>query len=270
MRLLLFVVIGFHSTQAVSQSYEGVVKNTTGEPLVYVNVGLMGSPYGTTTNEQGVFKLTIKKEVGHDSIRFSMIGYIPKTISTNDLKATGNVIQLDEDITYLDEVVVNSTKQKVLTVGTKATSRKVVTGWGNYGTGGERGIGLDLGDGAWIKEVSFFVANNGYDSILLRLHIRALEGESPGRELLHENIYIPVKTRSGWITTDLSRYNLTMKGRVVLSLEWLKAWGKCNGYECLLFSMSLTKGTLFAKEASEAVWTRKSLKSPGMYLTIAR
>lgn len=77
-----------------------------------------------------------------------------------------------------------------------------------------------------------------------------------------------MKIKSGWIRTRLDKYDLILDQDVVLSLEWLKAWGKCKGDGCLLFSLGIFEGTLYAKETSDAGWQRKSKRSPGIYLNI--
>jgi hypothetical protein len=47
----------------------------------------------------------------------------------------------------------------------------------------------------------------------------------PHKELLDQNIFIPVTKESGWIDIDLSNYNFVFSGDIALSLEWIKVVG---------------------------------------------
>jgi hypothetical protein len=58
----------------VSQTVKGrVVDHDSKEPLVYVNVVLLGTNSGTTTDSTGSFQLDV---VGNDSLLFSYFGYM--------------------------------------------------------------------------------------------------------------------------------------------------------------------------------------------------
>lgn len=246
-----------------------VINESTGDPLVYVNIGILGSNMGTISDENGYFKLFVKDQPNDAKIKFTMIGFKSQTLSVIDFKEDKNLIKLKEDITYLKEITITSSKPILKKIGTKNSSRNIVTGWGTYGTGGERGLRIDVkNQPIRIKDLNFYIAENSFDSVLLRLHIRSIANKIPSIELLKENILITVSKKSGWIKVDLSNNNLIYEQDVVVTLEWVRAWGKCKGSECLLFSLSLTKGTLYAKEASEGSWSVKKLKSPGIYLTV--
>jgi hypothetical protein len=54
-------------------------------PVEYVNIGIVNKNIGTISNNNGEFVLAIPAEFENDSVRFSMVGYVPLTLSVADL-----------------------------------------------------------------------------------------------------------------------------------------------------------------------------------------
>ena len=101
-KVLLMLIAGiFLSIDAFAQqiTVKGIVKDTTGEPVIGANVVVKGTTTGTITDFDGNLQLSAKQG---DIIVVSFIGYQPK-----ELPATTqmNVI-LKDDTEILDEVVV--------------------------------------------------------------------------------------------------------------------------------------------------------------------
>jgi hypothetical protein len=251
-----------------------IVDANNREPLAFVSVGIMGTDKGTITNENGFFKLAINGISPEAKVRFSMVGFESQTIVVKDFISNENVIQMKEQPFKLKEVVVRSTKTKRWTIGTKASNAKTVTGWGGCGNcsaelgGIERGIAMKISKPVFVERVNFFVAYFGYDSMLLRLHVRKIKNDLPAEELLTENIYARIKS-TGLAEIDLTNYNLIFSEDIAVSVEWVKAWGKREGQEnALKLSLKMFTGTLFAKDAIEGRWTVQKHMSPGIYLTV--
>ena len=266
---LLLITLFFFGKSCVCQTYQGrVLDESTSHALAYVNIGILNSNYGTTTDENGNYKLFLKNVNDETLVRFSMIGYKPQIHSLKDLEKE-SIVKLLVDNIQLQEVTIHSPKLREDKVGTKASSNKIVTGWGNFGKGGERGLKIDLKDqSSQIMDVNFYIAQNLFDSVLLRLHVRKITDRTPSQELLNQNVFIKVRIKNGWVKFELTDYNLIFRNEIAITLEWVKAWGVCKDGNCLLFSLNAIKGTLYAKEASESTWTVKSSKSPGIYLTV--
>ncbi|HPR31037.1 MAG TPA: TonB-dependent receptor [Prolixibacteraceae bacterium] len=100
--ILLFFLLIIH-TFAFGQGIQitGMVSDDSGQPLPGVNVVLKGSTVGTTTDFNGNYILSVKKE--SDVLVFSFIGYLDQSVTVG----TQNVINvvLKEDILQLNEVV---------------------------------------------------------------------------------------------------------------------------------------------------------------------
>jgi hypothetical protein len=81
-----------------------VTDQETGEPVPYVNVVFKNTQTGTLTDSLGGFKLSTKEYV--DSVRFSTIGYISKTIRIYPGRTTEFQVSLKSDLFKLSEIKV--------------------------------------------------------------------------------------------------------------------------------------------------------------------
>jgi TonB-linked SusC/RagA family outer membrane protein len=82
----------------------GTVTDAAGHPVVAASVLIQASTRGTSTDADGKFRISVSPKTG---LVISATGYMTKTIDASQLTATTDLhIQLQEDITHLDEVVV--------------------------------------------------------------------------------------------------------------------------------------------------------------------
>lgn len=98
---LLFV--GLHPAMAQERDVRGtVVDATTGDPLPGVNIVLQGTSFGTATDLDGDYEVTVP---GPDAVLvYSFVGYIPYETRVGN-QAVLNV-SLEEDVALIDEIVV--------------------------------------------------------------------------------------------------------------------------------------------------------------------
>ena len=282
--LVLFFVfcIGTSTGQTVTGK---VVDVFTGEPLVYVNVGVIGQPRGTITDETGAFKLEINELPGEAIIRFSMIGYIAQTYTVKQFSDnSGKTIELESASIPLSEIVIKPGKLRKIGE-TKNVLWQFCSGWGgdHRGKGHEIGMKMELGElPVHVKSLHIRIYKQSFDSCSLRLHVRNIVNELPGDELLTQNIYIPITKESGWVEIDLSSHHLVFQGDIVLSLEWISVEGdnknkyvrvKSGGKKLppepvILFSSSKKQGVIYTRWGSEARWSMRSGRTPCFYLTV--
>ena len=103
-KVLLMLIAGiFLSIDAFAQqiTVKGIVKDTTGEPVIGANVVVKGTTNGTVTDIDGNFSIEADPK---SVLNISYIGYLSKEIVVGNQK-TINVVLL-EDTKTLDEVVV--------------------------------------------------------------------------------------------------------------------------------------------------------------------
>ena len=80
---------------------EGMVKDWAGIPVIGANIIEKGTTNGTITNEQGEFKLRVKRG---SSLEISYLGYVTRTIIVNDTKKLN--ITMSDDSKLLEETVI--------------------------------------------------------------------------------------------------------------------------------------------------------------------
>ncbi len=268
---------------ANGQSVAGtVLEDATGMPLEYVSIGVMNTVYGTITDEMGRFTLTLKAVSDHDTVRVSMIGYHARKFPLSSLVNRENLVKLDREAVRLPEIVIKPSGVFRKCGTTNFTWHGEVCGWGgtDFGKGYEIGLTIDLGNlPVSLQSLGVRLAKQSFDSSFFRLHIREIENNLPGRELLARNIILCFTAESGWVETDLRRYNLVFRGEIAVTLEWVKVSGtdnrkmkKMNGSACatevVLFSEKKGRGCAFTRWGTEAKWTRHDESSPSFYLEI--
>lgn len=266
-----------------SQSIEGkIIDSETKEKLSYVNIGILNSTIGTITNEKGLFKLNYNEQLANSEVRITMIGYKSETYSIKELQNKNNQIELEKEVIQLSEVVIksNGTLRKIGTM--KPNSVAGVCGWGGtkFGKGHELGLVMDLGKKpVRIEDLNLKIHKQSFDSSMFRLHIRQIENELPGKELLTENIFFDITEMKGWEKIDLSKYNIVASGKIVLTIEWIKVTkaieerlvkmnGSKQGRPVVLFKTNKKTGTFFIRKGSEAPWKTEKENSPVFYITI--
>ncbi|MDO9255957.1 MAG: carboxypeptidase-like regulatory domain-containing protein [Bacteroidales bacterium] len=162
--LTIFFV--FSSYISFAQYTRGMVfDEVSKKPLPGVSVFITKTGIGTTTNENGEFRLKYPIEKNrNDTINFSSVGYSSKKMTFSDLKENGFIVLLSESVQLLDEVtIISDRKLKLQVAYTRLTPLKdglysfgsVLIGDKIYVIGGDE----SNEDGRGFKSISF-VGNN--------------------------------------------------------------------------------------------------------------
>lgn len=124
--LLLLIPVHFLQAQTPTQTIRGVVNDKVSQsPLPGASVLIVGSNpvMGTVTDMNGNFKLS-NVPVGKQTIKISMIGYKEQVLSNLVINAGKELvltINIEEDISQLNEVVVTAKTEKNKTLNNMAT-----------------------------------------------------------------------------------------------------------------------------------------------------
>ncbi len=87
-----------------------VIDAQTGEPLIFVDVGFVGTYVGANTEEDGSFRLSSK--FGSDSIYVSYLGYVTKNIKIKEGQKQKLTIKLRPESYVMESVEIVEKKQK--------------------------------------------------------------------------------------------------------------------------------------------------------------
>jgi hypothetical protein len=246
-----------------------VVDKTTRKPIPFVNIGVVKKQVGTVSDQNGRFTLDIPEIMKNDTLKFSCVGY--NSYSTTPAKLIGNdntqlVIELAERTTVLKEVVVSTKKAKTKVFGIERSSSLSHTSFHGFQGGAVEDIlGSEIGmvikpkRSSWINDFNFYISENEFDSLKLRVNIYRLNGEEIGENILKENIIVDVVgKKKGWIRVDLKPYNIIVEEDFVISFECI-GYNLKSGNNLILiptFFPSFNKS--FQKYTSQDAWLRGS------------
>ena len=104
--LLLFCIPGYSQTSRTTDSGQkvkitGTVKDETGEPFPFVDVVVVGTTLGTTTDAKGHYEITVDSKA---SLSFSFLGYETKTFAVG--KRAVIDVTMAPEATMIEETVV--------------------------------------------------------------------------------------------------------------------------------------------------------------------
>jgi hypothetical protein len=248
-----------------SQTERGrIISSETGSGIGFANIGLLGKNQGTVSNQDGNFALSISNATDKDSIRFSMIGYISKTISVSQFKEDSLKNVTLSPVAYsIPEIEVTYHKPKNLRLGNSVQTNYLRSGFSSNDLGSELGVMVYVRKKVVLKNINLDVAVCTYDSVTYRLNIYQADVDDDYRNILKEPIYISFSKDDikKVITSNLLKYSITVEGNILITLELYKDMGEGR----LLFRTEYFTGLTYHRKTSEGNWTQ----SPGvigMYL----
>nr|WP_297788916.1 carboxypeptidase-like regulatory domain-containing protein [uncultured Allomuricauda sp.] len=254
---LCFLHFGYAQIQ---QEIKGVVLDAeTGNPIPFVNIGVLSHNVGTVTDEDGTFHMLMENNVpSNESVQISSIGYTTKKIPLKVLIGPAyNKIDLDPDITALNEVVVSSKRSsKPVLVGYTYNSNKKLGYWkGNGSLGGEMVTKIRVNKKPrTLNRFRFVVRSNSSDSLLMRVNVYDGNTLVPKTKLNKTNIYHTIKTKAGEEVVELSQEGIFVQDDFLIGLELLKVYG--NGEIGLVLGATDVPGTSYRRYASQGDWER--------------
>lgn len=274
-KLFLIAVLFFNLNFSIGlfgQTINGVViEEETGEPLEFVQVGVVGKNIGCLTNEKGAFSLKIENLENDATLVISYLGYQKKVIPIeySEKEEILNISLIKEIYALPNATVLASRFSKDRKYGyTRTTSKDLHTNL-EY-TAGDRGTLIKIKKKpALLKSLNFHIASSEYDSVIFRIHLYTIKDGMPDKDLLKENVFYKTSKKEGWSKVPLRDLNLIVKENVIATIEWVKAWKeeKITG-EGMHLSMGFL-GTLYTRNfAHRNNWKKFTAGHPGIYLEV--
>jgi CarboxypepD_reg-like domain len=210
------------------KSIKGVVIDSeTKLEIPYASVGVLGKSIGTIADEQGSFVLRIDKNAisEEDVIIVSAIGYELSSYRMGNIKSS---FFLSPKNKKTSRITVNSSHLQEQTIG--RTSEKGIGAISFHNPkiddklGREIGVILNLKDTCFLNKVNFFIGQNEFEKVKLRLHVYQVVNNYPKDLIINEDILIELgKNQTGWIETDVSKYRLLLQNKVAITLQWIES-----------------------------------------------
>jgi hypothetical protein len=252
---------------AQSMIQGNVTDAETGQPLPFVNIGLVSRNIGTVSSDEGNYTLKIDSGKPDDKLRFSYIGYEPQTFLLKDFqKLKSQDLKLRKAQVELKEVTVKSAKAKTKILGNVCTSKLFNAGFNSNDLGSEFAVKVPFRNKTgWVKQVSFQINSNEYEDVIFRFNVYSADASGkPGESLLKQNIIIKPDKKTGMVTFDLADHNIIPSGDFFIALEWIKDLGKSGLY----FSAGLLNGGTYFRKTSHGEWEHISSVGMGLNATV--
>lgn len=271
----LIIILVLITLQAQGQITGTVVNADNGEPLPYVNIGVIGTTYGTVSGLHGEFELFLPKDINtSESIRFSSIGFASQTLTIAEASQKApSRIQLKSTNLTLPEVLVRPAFSHFNTEGNDNTDAKTITNLAisnrpNQNLGSEIGRKFNAKKPAYLQNFRFYIARNNFDTVRFRINVYDLEAGKPAVNIVLENIIVEVNNRkTGWVGVELSGYRIGVEKNFVVSAEWVYASSKGSqlGFPITIPAVGATH---FYKYGSQNQWKKFPQMSACMEVTL--
>lgn len=199
---------------AMGQQIAGKVLNRkTNEPIAYVNIGIVGTPYGTISDPDGSFQLTVPASHESDSIIFSALGFTRVRFTFASFGAQPKTVLLDEVSTQLREIIISKNPPRRFELGNDAFNGGVLetdTAYAGAATALLINPGLNatkkgFSFPAYVDKAKLRIMKNNLAVMKFRVRLNEVSPNgTPGRDLLQESIVVASEARRGWLEFDLA------------------------------------------------------------------
>ena len=234
-----------------------VVDAGTRLSIPFTTVVVTNASVGTVADEDGRYELTLPS--GADSLRFSALGYVTKTVAVTNLPS--DTVALVAAPYLLQTAQIDATRfTRDRRYGHLPTSQKIVVQFIGEGRGAQIGKLIRLRREAHLKTARLSVVENSYGTAKCRLRFYAVEGDSiagdplEGREFLHEI------TGTGIVDIPLAEAGLVYDGELLMVLELLEG-GPGDGH--IYLGGALFKANGYARRHAGEAW-RKFTSTPSV------
>lgn len=227
MKLLLSIfLLCLCATLSAQNLLQGRITNKeNGEPVPFVNIGVLNTSVGTSALENGTFQISIPDHLMEGKLTFSAVGFerFQTEIESIDMSEPLKV-ELTQSTRQLADVVVS---RRGLQQGT----------WGRKKDGpGKRGINIFSENGGSaiatyvrleeepliIDEIKLFISENELDNFQVRCRLLEVTQDGiPGNDLLLENVIVESSIKSGWLIFQLADLDIFLPKEFFLSFEWI-------------------------------------------------
>ena len=212
----------------IPASISGLIQDVNGQPISYVNVGIVGTSTGTVSKEDGSYSLFFKANTNqNDTVRFSIIGYESQSFLIKEMTDQQTIV-LEEAVVELSEVVVRPSFSNQKIVGRSKTNggRKV-----NFSIAKKprQNLGAEIGKkfkvknkATQIESLSFFIRSNNFSATKFRISFYSVKKNMPDQHLTNQDIIVSVDDKkTGWIEVDLSGYDIFTKKDFIATIQWI-------------------------------------------------
>lgn len=232
--LLLFVI---HSSLLLSshcnaQEIVGEILDfKSGEPIAFVNIGVVGKNIGTVSDENGKFSLNVSGALDEDVLRFSFVGYEPYQVVLQSMRSQGLIspVLLKEQAVKMKEVLVTSKRLIPRIMGVPKKKCYPIPFYKNVisnvpfpqeGYRHEIGTLFKNDQPVYLDSVQFNFSDYSIDTLDLRVNLYAYQNDQ-FVNVLQQPIYLHLTDLKSILSPviDLSPLTLSFEGDFLVTIE---------------------------------------------------
>jgi hypothetical protein len=229
-------MIILHALTAMAQvQIRGRVTDERNHPVPYANIGILNTSVGTISNEDGTFSVSVPDTLLGEKLIFSALGFETVSHVVQGMTGTFHDIRLNEQPIQLEAVTVTPTNRKTLTVGLGSRVRTEGTQYYDSSSAGTA-MALkvrsdaqptyypDLRPPLYARQVRLWIHQNNLKSFKVRVRLYDIDKTTglPGNDLLNESVIITSRIKKGWVSADLSKYNIAIGStQFFVVFEWI-------------------------------------------------
>jgi hypothetical protein len=210
-KIILFLLISF----SLSAQIKGVVVDENNIPIPYVNIWIENENIGSTSEDDGSFKIDLKDE--NKNLVFSAIGYKKEVFKFKEK------IVLEKQIYKLEDVVIQTSKQtKEIEIGdSKKIHHTQLSGDKPWIYGKLFSYEANYSETSFLKSIIFFT-NSRKEEAKIKIRIYEVKDSIPTDDILYEDLIVTVKKGMRKNKIDVSKYKIMFpKNGLIVGLEWL-------------------------------------------------
>lgn len=221
------------------------------------------------TNSGGNFSLLIAESDNNDTLEISSVGYKRLRIPVSGARRARE-FRLTEDVKSMENVTVFNKSREL---GSTLEKVGYYRGWNYDSTGGEIGRLIKTKLRIYKIDKIRFKAANFCDTCLVRLRIRSMENDLPGKDLLKDSvsIYVNKLTLDGKAPEfDLTPYDLTLtNSELFISFEVLHCGKGKKTQSCSFSFAGSDKGEYMYKSKRADEFWKTSADDYSIYVKMA-
>ncbi|MES2764178.1 MAG: alpha/beta hydrolase-fold protein [Bacteroidota bacterium] len=220
--IVLFIGISV-STIAQTQLTGVIVDKDKQTALPYVNIGIRHKNIGTVSLLNGNFSIQIPQQNNNDTLTFFMIGYEELKLPIANI-STNQKVQLIQKKYELYEIPVSANRLVEKSFGIKKNNSPLhfTDGSVNQNDIFEIAQVIHLGETlSKITSLNLYVNESKSDSGTFRINFYDVKDSKPGQRIIEKNIIHKQVINTGWLKFDLTAYNIYLKGKLIVALEFI-------------------------------------------------
>ena len=239
-----------------------ITNDSNNEKLEYVNIGIIKKNFGTISDLEGRFNLSIPDSLINDTLTFSYIGFERFQVPILKLLDSTNLhIRLKSKLVIMEEIKIHAKEPRIKKYGTKG--RSPFLSMPAY-------INRDINEIAFlvkpkkipvkIKNLNLYIYGSSIDFCIFRVNIYNNSEGYPSEKINVENIIIRTSIiRGDWNTIDLSKYKLVFNHDFYVSVEIIPDFKSDNPFQISYGVKMIKGGKMFTRKSSLGEWEISSI-----------